>query len=239
MQQAAAVAERAPAAHRYELKLVCPETAMTAATAELWVRSHRAGFGVTYPARRVNSVYFDTHTWSNLADNLAGAAERYKLRLRWYGLDTSAVKGQLEVKQKRGHLGRKITHHMERVVDLSTMSWSSILNALRGEQLGALMPYVQANWRPTTMIAYDRQYYVSADNLVRLTIDTSITVYDQTLSAHPNIRNRTPMTPTLVLELKASSDHRNHLADISRDFPIRPAANSKYVNAIVASSQSL
>ena len=41
---------------------------------EHWVRLHGLGFGIAYPDRTVNNVYFDTHELMAYAENLAGVA---------------------------------------------------------------------------------------------------------------------------------------------------------------------
>ena len=104
---------------RYEIKLACPESQGQVALVRAWVRTHRAAFMVAYPPRRVNNIYFDSHTLSNLDDNLAGISERCKLRLRWYGADTAIVRGQLELKQKSNTLGSKIVRPLPFMLDLA------------------------------------------------------------------------------------------------------------------------
>ncbi len=91
-----------------------------------------------------------------------------------------------------------------------------------------------ARSRPAIITAYDRDYFVSADGSVRLTVDTSLAAYAQTLSGRPNLRRPEPLVAPLVLELKAPAHLASRLADMSRGMPIRPTACSKFANSLAA-----
>ena len=90
---------------RYEIKFVVPITESYRLTA--WVREHTAAFGIAYPPRRVNNVYYDSYGLATYEENLSGVSERTKIRLRWYGADSERLSGKLELKMKRNRLGWK------------------------------------------------------------------------------------------------------------------------------------
>ena len=72
------------------------------------VRLHPAMFVMPYPPRWVNNIYLDTPELANYVDNVDGAVDRRKVRLRWYhGLFEPASQAVLEFKIKRGLVGRK------------------------------------------------------------------------------------------------------------------------------------
>ena len=76
--------------------------------AALRVTLHPAMFRREYPRRQVNNVYLDTHDLTLATVHLSGAAERYKVRVRWYGALTGRVERPvLEFKGKSGHVGYK------------------------------------------------------------------------------------------------------------------------------------
>ena len=68
--------------YRYERKFLI--AAMDAAQARSILLRHRALFGEPYPPRYVNNIYLDTYEFDNYGDNLMGATERLKVRVRWY-----------------------------------------------------------------------------------------------------------------------------------------------------------
>ena len=67
-----------PVQGRYEIKLVCP--GVYAPQVRALVRLHPEGFRATYPARWVNSIYFDSFDAEGVMDNLDGVSKRGKLR---------------------------------------------------------------------------------------------------------------------------------------------------------------
>jgi hypothetical protein len=217
---------------RYEIKLACPQTQDHIALVSAWVRAHRAAFSMAYPPRRVNNIYFDTHTLANLEDNLAGISERSKLRLRWYGEDLTVTCGQLELKQKRAALGSKIVYPLECVLDLAKTTWRDVMRLLRAEDVGELRPYL-AGVIPTLINTYKREYYLSADGLVRVTLDTDMMGYSQSLSGRPNLSIAVLRTPAIVVELKGAAKAEQAIKRAVAEFPLSPAAFSKYVNGIL------
>jgi len=219
--------EREAKGWRYELKFPCAEAALAAMRA--CIRCHWAGFRAAYPPRRVNNIYFDTLSWDNIESNLAGVADRGKLRLRWYGDDVVSVLGTLEWKRKRGDLGLKIARALRNPLDLTRMNWGNVLRSLRGEDLGPLAPVAGINCRPAVLNRYRREYLVSRDGLIRLTVDTAMEVYLQTFSGRPNLRRMERKLPLAVVEIKADASCWERVAEVAGDFPLSPAAHSKYV----------
>jgi len=223
--------DAATADYRYELKYVMPARAEH--TVRALVRAHSAAFSKAYPPRIVNSLYFDTGTWSNVESNLAGVSDRAKLRLRWYGRTSAPESSVLEHKQKRGGLGRKISWKLHQRVDLMGPSWRRILGHIAREGLGPLAPVLATNCYPVLFGRYVREYYVAGDGLVRLTVDTDLTAYDQTRFSRMNDRFPSPNLPLLVLELKAQADQYQRLAEIASGFPFRAVAFSKYLVGVL------
>jgi hypothetical protein len=221
---------------RYELKLVCAPQQLPQARS--WVRLHPAGFGVAFPPRRVNSLYLDTPHLSSLDDNLMGLAQRQKLRLRWYGHEMTLVQPVLELKQKHNLVGRKEQVPLACELDLG-QPWPEILAALRSElracgEPGAqkLALALQKTHQPTLLNHYRREYYVTPDGAVRVTLDFDQAAYDQRLSPRPNLRLRLPIAGATVIEIKTSREHASRLPQIAACFPLRRSRNSKYARAM-------
>jgi hypothetical protein len=218
--------------YRYEVKFATDPTALP--TVRSWIRLHPAAFRQAHPPRLVNSLYFDTATWASLADNLAGVAERDKLRLRWYGADLTWIDGSVELKAKRGELGTKIVEPLKRPLALDDRRWSDIARNLRSQPLAALAAAVSRKNLPIVIIRYHREYFVSADRAARLTVDSVISTFDQTRSGYPNVRRAIPAEPALIVELKGAADNRKSLQAVAAHMPLTRVAWSKYGRGVLA-----
>jgi len=211
---------------RYELKFVAEATRYH--ELESWIRMHPAGFRTSYPPRQVNNVYFDTSDLFAFTENLTGASNRSKARLRWYGDTVRPEKTVLEIKQRRNHLGWK---HLFSggAMDLGGGRWTKICRELRGKLPPQGRFWLDLYPEPTLINRYYRQYFESPDGRLRATLDFRQRVLDQRLQGSPNLRNHANLPDTLVVEIKF---HRAHLAlgsEAVRRIPIRVSRNSKYV----------
>ena len=223
---------------RYELKFVCDGWRL--AQARAWIRLHPAGFVTTYPPRRVNSLYFDTHHLRGANENLAGVGERQKLRLRWYGEDMEDIRPVWEIKQKRGAVGRKFQHPLPCPLDLRR-PWAAILPDLLVHLPSGWLPRIGTMERPTLLNHYRREYYATPDGKVRLTLDFEQVAYDQRWQARPNLTTPLLQPDRIVIEVKApvgaEAPYAGHacLSAIAASLPIPRQRNSKYVTALLHS----
>jgi len=216
---------------RYELKWVCDPHRQ--AQARSWIRLHPAGFAVTYPPRRVNSLYLDTPHLTSYNENLAGLSDRQKLRLRWYGEGVTAIEPLLELKQKRNLLGRKKQVLLPCKLDL-TSSWREILGTIWACAEPAWRVLLQAAGQPTLLNHYQREYYATPDGALRVTLDYDPAAYDQRLSLRPNLRVRLPLADRVVIEIKAAPEQVERLQEAAAQFPAPRSRNSKYASSLPA-----
>jgi len=223
---------------RYEIKLVCPMAWLPQVHA--LVRLHPEVFRVAYPPRRVNSVYFDTLDVEGVLDNLDGASERNKLRWRWYGPSWLVEHSHLELKSKRGMAGFKELCPIQASFDpRRETTWNDALAFLRQQADDRFRVWLSQVSCATILNHYEREYYVSWDGQIRLTLDTQLMVYDQRFSRRPNLRYPTPMPNTVVIELKADAALADRLSDVLSALPFRPERNSKYINGFLVTSEFL
>ncbi len=113
-----------------------------------------SGLREIYYQRKINNIYFDTSNLSFYKDNLIGARDRLKLRLRWYG-DQFMKEANLEIKMKEANLVYKLVTPFNSQLDLPIKELFKRL-------------------RPSITNSYYRRYFLTADKKVRLTIDTKI-----------------------------------------------------------------
>jgi hypothetical protein len=216
---------------RYEIKLVCQRHRLGQARA--WFRLHPAGFVVAYPQRRVNNLYLDTPHLSSLQDNLGGISARQKLRLRWYGESTRHIRAYLELKRKQNMLGYKRRAMLACDLDLA-LPWRDILEAIRANSDPDWLPLLQTACQPVLINHYEREYYVTLDGAVRITLDRDQVAYGQRLSLRPNLQARLHIADTVVIEVKAPREQAERLQDIVSRFPVPRSRSSKYVLGALA-----
>ena len=214
---------------RYEIKLVYCGLHLDEVTS--WIHSHPFLFRREYPPRQVNNIYFDTPEMNLRFDHLQGIYSRYKFRLRWYH-DTWVIRnGTLELKHKSGRLGNKVSFQINNEIDLSALSWKLIQDRIR--------PELTPDWKslfdsthPVLINRYLRQYYIDAEGLIRITLDTRQKAYYQGFRHQPNLSVKTPIRNTIVLEVKARKTHHQKVADVLAGFPLYSSAHSKYLEGI-------
>jgi SPX domain protein involved in polyphosphate accumulation len=214
---------------RYELKIVYPQPWISEVRG--WITGHPVGFVTAFPPRWVNSFYFDTPDLDSFNDHLAGVPERRKLRFRWYGESLQTGRGQVEVKNKTERVGWKDTHPIEYTFDFEKMDWSSILSELQQQSSGFIRELLSVV-QPALLTAYWREYFISSDGIVRLTLDSDLCAYDQRFTAQPNLWFRQPLEDDIFVELKSEVPNAPDLADILAHFPSRVERHSKYVDAL-------
>ncbi len=215
---------------RYEMKLVCDAHYLHQVRG--WLRVHPAGFQVAYPPRRVNSLYFDTPDLEGVRANLQGLAIRNKLRLRWYGEAWPEVHPVLELKHKDALLGAKLRFVLSGPIDLSR-SWEDIRATLRAYLPPEGRMLLRKASQPILLNHYQREYYLSLDAAVRLTLDYDQCAYDQRLTPRPNVHAALLLADTVVIEVKADRAQADRVREVIQRFPLPRSRSSKYVNAVL------
>ena len=227
----------APVQGRYEIKLVCPSVWLP--QVYMLVRLHPEGFRVTYPARWVNSVYFDSFDVEGVMDNLDGASERDKLRWRWYGADWLIERSHLELKRKRGMAGFKTLCSIDEPFDPRQATWTEALSFLRRHADDNFRVWLSQVSCATIITRYEREYYATPDGEIRLTLDTQLSTLDQRFSCRPNLKRLSPPPGTMLIELKADTSQAQRLSQVITALPFRPGRNSKYVNGFLVTAEAL
>lgn len=220
-----------PSQVRYELKLPCDATLL--AQARSWIRLHPEGFRTAYPTRQVNNLYLDSPGLTNLAENLAGQAERRKLRYRWYGKmpQPPEVEAVLELKIKHGSVGDKKRLLLETPLAFN-QPYKRILAELREEVPADWLPWVQKANRPALINFYRRDYFESPDGVIRCTLDYEQAFFDQRYGVRPNLTHLLVANDQIVIEIKAPVELEERLERAMDSFPIPRYRHSKYVDGL-------
>lgn len=215
---------------RYERKFLLSERGYH--DARSLVRIHPCGFAEAYPPRTVNNVYFDSPGLRCLHDTLFGVCQRYKVRLRWYGGLADGGQGVLQFKMKEGFVGTKAEHPVPHTGLEPGARWSQVVANIRAALPHEAKPAFDAAREPTLINRYERDYFVSADGALRLTIDRGQCFYDQTLRPRVNMERKETVPDAVVLELKYAPEHEAAARQAAAWLPVRLAANSKYVAGV-------
>jgi hypothetical protein len=198
----------------------------------MWLRLHPACFRQAYPPRQVNNVYFDTFDLDSYGENLAGISARRKVRVRWYGISFQQAASVFEVKCKRNRLGWKLSQPLARPLDFQRMTWPELMALLQAELSPQLRTFLADGQMPVVMLSYQREYYQSFDNDVRVTLDHRLVAYDQREYSQPNLRFAAPMADEVVIEFKGAAMGGEALSSVIDSAPVRLSARSKYAEGV-------
>lgn len=129
-----------------------------------------------YNKRIINSIYYDDNDKSSARDNLGGFSNRSKFRMRWYGMDDLLSKCTLEIKTKKGRVGKKINISTDKYVnELDIKNIFNLRNTyFTDEKKKEVLSFLGNKiLRPSLKISYLRSYYI-IDKKIRITYDKDI-----------------------------------------------------------------
>ena len=192
------------------------------------------GFHSPFPARQINSLYFDSYDFRAVEQSLSGSSLRKKHRLRWYGETENARHPTLESKCKQGHLSWKILRKTQISIDLKAVTWETAYqndaSETRITNLSKILP--MSNTRATSLVSYSRRYFESADGRLRVTLDQDLTFRDQTVYSRPNLMHTRNHPEKLVLEIKLAEQDSDLLRVLADNLPFVPRRFSKYCESL-------
>lgn len=191
-------------------------------------------FQKIYHKRQVNSIYFDTPEFEYFQQNINGEQNRCKVRVRWYGQQILPERAQLEIKIKVGSIMRKevlplnckSSSLVTFINNLTRLVRTHLKNQL--EEASALQPVI--------INSYQREYFYSPVNQIRVTLDDKIEV--QSIANLLNKR-RPQAFEFNILECKYTLENDSALQAVVQTLPIQISKSSKYVMGIQQSYPNL
>ena len=90
---------------------------------------------------------------------------------------------------------------------------------------------------PVLINHYQRRYFVTPDDVLRLTIDTTLHAYDQRATTQPNLKRPLPQAQCVIVELKSPIDAVRRLSAALTHFPASVDRFSKYVQGVLAAPE--
>lgn len=180
---------------------------------------HPAAFHTTYPQREIRNIYFDTPELDTYRANLDGIGLRRKYRLRWYGDSWGqSPNARWETKIKDNQLGRKAVINAE-----TPLAWT-----IFAENDFTRPPSWPSELRPSLINAYQRAYYLSFDQQIRLTLDWGQQFWQFPKQAHHQTPPPDAHWPVCVIELKFDEPQLARARDIAQGLPFTRSKHSKY-----------
>lgn len=179
-----------------------------------------------YPLRNVNSIYFDTHDYISIRQNLDGVSNKKKIRIRWYGEKDVLTKPIIEIKSKKGFETKKESIPIKELDNLKLISIKNLktiqdkLN-LKLKQKKIIYPVLTTH--------YEREYFISSNGKIRATVDYNLkSIFLSNLSQIDIIKN---FKNICILELKYSTGLDKYVRENLKDISLRLSKNSKFVNS--------
>lgn len=218
------------APYRYELKFLLNPVQHAEFMGWLYAGTQ---LRTSYPARTVNSLYFDDAAFQGVRENLAGLPDRSKFRLRWYGdaVTGSAQDLKLEIKTRTGRLGAKQTLKLPALEDelfgLTAAALLPEIAALLQEAEGALPAH---SLLPVLYLRYDRDYFEDGQGL-RATIDTSVRYQPVQLASRVGDMVGAG-NAGVVAELKFAPEEKDRVSFLMRRLHVVPQRHSKYLTGM-------
>jgi SPX domain protein involved in polyphosphate accumulation len=196
------------------------------------IKRHPYMFYQPYPPRFINNFYLDTAEMANYYDNVSGAGERRKVRLRWYGKLFGMInKPALEFKIKRGLVGTKRLYPLDGFQLGVGYSSGELRQLGKHSGLPEEIKFVLLTQEIVLLNRYYRHYFATRDNRFRLTVDTQLSFYrvsrfnNQFAHSQQDYRN-------VIVELKYGKADDMEAQRVSGYFPFRVTKSSKYVQGI-------
>jgi hypothetical protein len=195
------------------------------------VKTHPAVFREIHHERTINNIYFDTPTFENYQQNVAGDDLRTKVRLRWYGELWGPHPSVLEFKIKRGMLGRKEHYPVDGIALQPGFDVHSGLAAIGSADMPASAKHFVARQEPKLLNRYDRRYFESHCKRFRVTIDKDLRFHHVRSTGNHLLHSERDVR-SLVVEIKYDAEHDNDVNRITDALPFFLTKSSKYAYGI-------
>lgn len=196
------------------------------------VRLHPAFFSEIFEERHVNNIYFDSVRMNNYSDNVEGSRDRRKHRIRWYGaLMGRVAKPTLEIKTKKGLLGRKESYSMEAMEVGPSWCGPLLSRVLADHNVPDAVKSEMMGLEAVLVNRYRRRYFRSADARYRITLDTEFCFYRMEGLSTPWMAPLTDETG-VILELKYEPEDDDTASTVTNQFPFRMTKSSKYADGV-------
>jgi SPX domain protein involved in polyphosphate accumulation len=183
-------------------------------------------FRTQYPLRKVNSIYFDTHDYVSIRENLDGVSNKKKIRLRWYGKLNIINNPSIEIKSKKGFETKKESISIKELNNISFPTLENLKNIT--DKINIILKTKKPIY-PILTTHYEREYLISLNGKIRATVDFNLkSIFLNNFSQIDIIKN---FKNICILELKYPTSSDMYVREKLKDITLRLSKNSKFVNS--------
>lgn len=198
--------------------------------AKLSIQTNPALFTPLFSPRWVHNIYFDSLNLNSFHENINGNSDRIKTRIRWYQ-DPNGQNSDphLEFKIKNNLICTKKTSKLDPglmpfFIPTFVKNNAMIIAIKTIKDLHATGHYI-----PILHNYYLREYYISANKKIRLTLDTNLSFENLNgQGVSPHIKN----SDFSVIELKFSPNDANEIMNVPNCLPFRLDKFSKFIEGV-------
>lgn len=194
-----------------------------------YIKSNKLLFRKQFNERTVYTIYFDNNNLDLYYQNINGCNNRKKIRIRWYSSKSNFFIPILEIKTKKGNLGKKIKIPLKKLNKNSNSNLQDIFNAILKDKYDKKITNILYNFKPNLFVSYNRDYHLSRSVDCRLTIDKNIKFHSIKGGKINNLYR--PYNKTLI-EIKYPQTLESYFLDGINEIPFRITKHSKYVEGI-------
>lgn len=186
--------------YRFERKYIIQAELLDAFLFELL--NH--GYSEIFEQRQINNIYLDDYDYTNVWENVEGISNRTKSRIRWYGEQFSDSKKTVEFKIKSNDVNRKEALHLGesqlKSFDNIDAYWDNIQTTMIANKEEKFYTQKLFALRPTLLNSYSRNYFVNADQSIRITVDQNLFYYSP-------LTYTEAMDTSIIIEIKYNSEY--------------------------------
>ncbi len=205
---------------RYERKYRVEDISLP--VVEQVIRQHPASFRPLHPPRWINNLYFDTPAFSAFEDNVVGAPQRLKYRLRWYGRPFHCIrKPVLELKIKDNAVGCKKSTPFPG--EFTAADFPELIGRVREASHKGL------ELQPVLFNTYHRSYWGAPTLPFRITIDSQLRFGAYRPTDDPRLLYE---DRAIIVEVKYDEQEDERAAFVLQHLPFRLSKSSKYVTGM-------
>ena len=139
----------------------------------------------------------------------------------------------MEFKFKKNIYGYKKVFKIKDLTLNLNSYWKEIKNKIIKELTPEYKILFDKNSEKILINRYKREYFISRNKKLRVTLDRNIEVFDQRRALEkPNFKFKNFTQDHLVIEFKFNKEDKVFLNDLDINIPIKASRNSKYINGV-------
>ena len=228
---------------RRERKYLIDEPVYKVLKDEIVSYSKKERFKKSESVSFVRSVYLDNHHWTTYSDHKNRKKQRFKVRIRQYGLD--GEKCFVELKEKIDHVTHKSRFKIEKDSVGDFLKRKDIFSELsaynRGIAHHQLIGVYQKirdtvesyQLEPVVRIQYERESFRNKDEEIRITFDRNLSFMAvQNRFIEPVKTSDTYPPDEIIMETKTAGPRPDWLKELVSRYDLKKQRFSKYCTSI-------